>query len=305
MARKIFGTFLILFGVAGIVLSVWGSQVIRQTISDLAGGMDSSIDLVIDSLDTTLDSLLLARDTMGDVEAALIRVEEAAVNAASALDGTDPILEQMRMVTTEDLPRSLETIERAVPDAVQAADAMDTTLKKLNSFEIDTSILGFPIQYDLGIDYDPTVPFSESVQAIGLSLEGIPDRLRSLEDSLLETQSNMGGISGDMSELAVEITAVNEQMAGFTPLINDFIRIITDASDNLRLVRGQIENQVATVNNIITVITIWLLLSQIIPLYLGYELIVGRLSPEDEPVYTVDNIDLIVQEQKASDADTE
>jgi hypothetical protein len=33
----------------------------------------------------------------------------------------------------------------------------------------------------------------------------------------------------------------------------------------------------------------WLILSQVVPLYLGYELIMGRLSSGDEPVLTVEN----------------
>ena len=123
---------------------------------------------------TEMDSLLLTRDALADVEAAMTRVEGTAVNVGTALDSTEPILTEMRVITTQDLPNSLTTIEDAIPDAVQAAEAIDTTLVTLNRFEINTSILGFPIQYDLGIDYNPTVPFDVSVQEIGRSLDGLP-----------------------------------------------------------------------------------------------------------------------------------
>lgn len=283
MARRIFGILFILLGIGGIWLAVTGSQVAKQTVSGLGEGMAASLDLAVQGLDSVLDSLLLTKEILVDVEAALTRVEGTAVNVAVALEGTDPILTEVLTITTQDLPRSLETIEQAVPDAVQAAGAIDATLSTLNRFEINTTILGFPIQYDLGINYDPTVPFDQSVQAIGLSLEGIPDRLRGLEAALTDTQTNLEAIAGDMDLLAADLTQVNAQIAEFTPLVNDFIRVVTDITDNLRLIKGQIGDQVALVNNIITLGAIWLALSQAMPLYLGYELILGRLSPRSDP----------------------
>ena len=296
MARRIFGTFLILMGIAGILLAVMGARSAQQAVASLGEGMDASLDLVIESLDTVMDSLLLTRDALADVEAAMVRVEGTAVNVGTALDGTDPIMTEMRTITTVDLPNSLEAIEDAVPDAVQAAEAIDTTLTTLNRFEINTSILGFPIQYDLGIDYDPSVPFSVSVQEIGLSLEGMPERLRELDEAFSETQTNLETISQDMNDLSGDLATINEQIAGFTPLVNEFIRVVTETSDNLRLLKGQIDDQVAMVNTIITLGMAWLVLTQAVPLYLGYELILGRLSPGDEPVLIAENV---VEEETA------
>lgn len=300
MARRIFGVFLILIGFFGILLAVQGAQLTKQAVADLGSGMESSVDLVLDSLDTVLDSLLLTRDALAEVEGLITQVEETAVNVSDGLDSTDPILTEMQLITTQDLPDSLEAIEAAVPDAVQAADAIDSTLVTLNRFEIDTSILGFPIQYDLGIDYDPTVPFSASVEEIGRSLEGMPARLRGLEAAFSDTQTNLTAISGDMDSLAADLVIINEQIAGFTPLVNDFIRVVTEGTDTLRVVKGQIADQVALINTIITLGMVWLVLSQVVPLYLGYELIMGRLSPGDEPVLTVENAN---QEAVSDDGD--
>ena len=289
MARRIFGIFLILLGVFGIMLAVKGGNSAKQIVADMGSGMENSIDLVIDSLETVLDSLLLTREALVDVETALARVEETAVNVSTTLEGTDPIFNEMLAITTQDLPNSLETIEQAVPNAVEAADAVDATLRTLNKFKIDTKILGFPIQYDLGIDYDPSVPFSASVAAIGTSLDGLPERLRGLETAFTDTQDNLAAISQDMDNLSGDLVAINEQVAGLTPLVNEFIRIVNEGTDNLRLAKGQVGNQVAMVNSIITLGMAWLMLSQVVPLYLGYELIMGRLSPGDEPILTVEN----------------
>lgn len=283
MLRRILGIVLIILAVSGVWLVFTAGQSAKQTTGSLGEGLKTNIDLVLESLDAISDSLLHTQDVLADVEAALVRAEETAVAVSTSLEGIDPILIELQTITTQDLPDSLEAIQQAVPDAVQAADAIDATLTTLNRFEIDTTILGFPIRYDLGINYNPTVPFSASVQEIGVSLEGIPERLRSLEDAFADTQSNTELIGADMSNLGGDLAAINEQIAEFSPLIDDLNGVVIEAGDNLRLVQGQIDDQVASVQNTLTIGMIWLIFSQMVPLYLGYELILGRLAPQKEP----------------------
>ena len=45
MARRIFGVFLVLVGICGILLAVNGAKLTKQAVSDLGSGMNSSIDL--------------------------------------------------------------------------------------------------------------------------------------------------------------------------------------------------------------------------------------------------------------------
>ncbi|PIE81234.1 MAG: hypothetical protein CSA11_05545 [Chloroflexi bacterium] len=291
MARRIFGAFLILMGIVGILFAVLGVRSVQGAVTSLGEGMDMSLDLAIDSLDAALGSLLLTRDALADVEEAMEQVEGTVDNVGTALDGTEPILTEIGTITTVDLPNSLAAIEDAVPNTVQAADAIDSTLITLNNFEINTDILGFPIQYDLGIDYEPTVSLSASVQEIGLSLEGMPARLRELDEAFIETQTNLETISQNMDDLSGNLKAIKEQIAGFTPFVDDFIRVVTETSDNLRLLKAQVGGQVAMVNTMISLGMIWLVLSQVVPLYLGYELVFGRLSSGDEPVWIAENAD--------------
>jgi len=279
MIRRILGIILIGIGLSGMALGVFGAQVGREVLDSLSEGTKAGLTLAIDSLNTVTDSLALAQKTIADVNTSLQTVQTTADDVATSLDGSQPMLTTVATIAGQDLPRSIETLQAAIPNAAQAADAVDSTLTTLNRFKIDTTILGFPIQYDLGINYDPAVPFSQSVLEIGSSLDGLPDQLRSLETTLQDTAVNLQTISDDMHTLSTDLESINGRLVAFDPLIADYIRIVLEAEDNLRQIRGQIDEQVQSAKFIITAGMVWLVFSQIVPLYLGVELLSGgRMS---------------------------
>jgi hypothetical protein len=281
MFQKILGIAIILIGISGMALGLFGARVAQETMDGLSAAVESSLNLAIDSLETVADSLLLAQQTISEVNNSLETVQTVADGVAIALEDSQPMLTTVAAIVGEDLPQSVASLQAAIPEAAQAAGAIDATLTTLNRFKIDTSILGFPIQYDLGINYNPAVPFDQSVQAIGSSLDDLPSRLTELEGSLLITAVNLEAITTDMHTLSTDLDAVGVRLSEFDPLIGEYIRLTTEATDNLRQLRTQIEGQTEAAKNLITFSMFWLVLSQIVPLYLGADLLMnGRLRPQ-------------------------
>ncbi|MBK6325767.1 MAG: hypothetical protein IPF56_07460 [Chloroflexi bacterium] len=284
MIRRMLGIILLLIGLSGIALGIVGARVSRDMLQTLSNGTKAGLDLAIDSLQTVSDSLTLARQTIADVHTSLETVQTTATDVAVSLEASQPMVADVAAIAGQDLPRSVETIQAAIPNAAQAAEAIDSTLTTLNRFKIDTTILGFPIQYDLGIDYNPDVPFGESVLAIGRSLDDMPIRLRNLQTALEDTAVNLQTISEDMRSLSTDLDGINGRLLDFDPLITDYIRIVTETDDNLRLIRGQIDQQVSSAQFVITLGMVWLAVSQLVPLYLGLDLLTdGRLLRRSQP----------------------
>ncbi len=284
MIRRILGSILLMIGLSGIALGIVGARVSRDMLQTLSDGTKAGLDLAIDSLQTVSDSLTLARQTIADVNTSLVTVQTTATDVAVSLEASQPMVADVAAIAGQDLPRSVETIQAAIPNAAQAAEAIDSTLTTLNRFKIDTTILGLPIQYDLGINYNPDVPFGESVLAIGRSLDDMPIRLRNLETALEDTAVNLQTISEDMRSLSTDLEGINGRLLDFDPLITDYIRIVTETDDNLRLIRGQIDQQVSSAQFVITLGMVWLVVSQLVPLYLGLDLLTdGRLLRRSQP----------------------
>lgn len=282
--RRIIGLVLVLIGVGGVGLSIAGSIVGHQIVDDIGDNVLTNLELTSEGLATVNDTLVLAKATLSDVNDGLATVERTAVNASIAISGTQPLLNQINLITSEDLPQSLEALQETIPNLVAVAGAIDSTLTTLNNFRIDETIplLGITIQYDLGVDYDPEVPFDQSVALIGESIDGLPDRLRSLDQSLQTSSDNLGVISEDVLQLSHDLNNINAQLAAVDPLLDEYIRIIQDTNDRTRFTRLSLQTQIETIKTIVTIAMIWFGLNQLVPIYVGWEMVAGRFGKSRE-----------------------
>lgn len=276
MVRRFIGLLMLLIAFGGIVLAVFGARLGYRLVDRVATNFDQTLQLTSQSLDTVSETLLLAKSSIADVNSVMETAESTADDLAQTVTDTRPLLSQISSVTSEQVPNSLETIQEAFPSLEQVAGVIDRTLVTLNSFRIDETILGFPIQYDLGVDYAPEIPFDQSVRELGQGLEGLPESLRTLQVYINVTNGNLETVSQDIRNLADDLNAVNGRINELDPILDEYIRLITTTNDSTRQLRAQINSDVQSIKNGITLVMVWLAITQIAPLYLGWELVAGR-----------------------------
>lgn len=275
--QRILGIIMIAIGVSGLVLSFAGLLAGHRLVDNLGAGLETNLTLTIESLETVNETLLLTKETVGQMSEALVTVEETADNVVIAIDDTQPLLEQAAQVTTEDVPESIEAFQGTLPALTDVAATIDDTLRTLSSFGFERSFLGVPLAFDLGIDYDPEVPFDQSVRDVGDSLEGVPEDLRSLKVHLEQANRNLSTISGNIDTISGNLSGINENVAELEPLIDDYLVIVTELADTTRQTRTFVMEQLDEARILVTIVALWLGLTQIAPIYLGWELLVrGR-----------------------------
>jgi hypothetical protein len=223
-------------------------------------------------------TLLLAKTTTAQVTDGLDAVESAAINASQTISQTRPLLGELGQLVSRDVPDNLEAVQSAVPDMAQAAAGVDDTLTVLSDLHIEQTILGYPLYFDLGIDYAPEVPFEESINQIGTGLEGIAPRLRGLQVHVDATDGSLEAIGEDMVTLSEKVQTVNRSVAGVTPLFDDYTRIVTETGERVRQARINLAWQLHAARLAVTIAMAWIGLSQIAPLYLGWSLVTRRDS---------------------------
>ncbi len=278
MIRRILGFIFLLIGIAGIVLGVSGNRLGRQVLDNLATAVSDALLLTSQSLDTVQQTLLLTKDTISVAGSSLDTVEMAANNLGDAIVEAQPVLDEIAQIASDDLPNSLEAIRETIPNVAQAAGVIDDTLVTLSriGFEETIPIINYTISWNLGVDYSPTLPLDVAVLEIGESLEPLPGRLRVLEEQLLVTSANVASISDDVYLIADDLAEVNGQIAALSPLVDEYLVTVTTINDTTRQTRASINEQLESLKNGVTFTMIWLVLFQIVPLYLGYELVTGN-----------------------------
>lgn len=79
-----------------------------------------------------------------------------------------------------------------------------------------------------------------------------------------------------MTQITVDLEALNEQVDQLDPLLVEYMGTVTEIQDTVRMSRTTLAQQREQIRLTITLVMIWLGLSQLAPLYLGWELITER-----------------------------
>ncbi len=276
--RRIVGFMMLLVGLLGVTLSVVGNREGQRVLDEMGTAVSQVLTLTSQSLDTVQKTLLLTKDTVAVVSQSLTTVEHAAEGLGAAIVDTRPLFDELAQITSQDLPNSLEAIQETLPNVTQAAKVIDDALVTLNRFRFEETIpiLNYTISWNLGVTYNPAIPFDKAVMQIGDSLEPLPARLRVLEAQILLTSDNLQALSGDVLLIADDLTAVNDQVNALNPLLDGYIATVTEINDASRQTRASLNAQLESLKTGLTWIMIWLALFQIVPFYLGYTLMVGQ-----------------------------
>jgi len=279
MLSRIIAVILLLVGVVGIGVAVAGILFSFQVVDSLGVALDQTLELTSQSLDTVTDTLLLTKQTVSQTGEAIGTVGDTTDSVAQMLDDTQPLLDDVSTVATVNIPDSLDATTKSIPNLVAVAGAVDNTLEKLSDFEFERTILGVPIGFDLGVEYQPEEPFDESVAQIGVSLEEIPDNLRGLQVHLDTTNDNLAAVSGNLQTLTEDLAAIEGSVEEVGPLLDDYILLVGEINDNITQSQAKIDDQLQLVKTGLLILFIWFGLNQLVPLYLGADLITdGRLG---------------------------
>jgi methyl-accepting chemotaxis protein len=280
MIGRVMGILMLLVALAGITLSIAGGIFSGQAVTAIGISLDSTLALTTESLDTVAATLILTKNTVVDVNAGLDTVEQTAVDLSKTLADTRPLVDGLTNVAAEEIPNSVDALQAAVPNIAQVAGVIDATLITLSNFGYKQTIpVPFnPIEFDfsLGIEYDPEVPFDESVMQISAGLEGLPESLRALRSDLEMTNENLQIVSDGIGLAANDLGTINARIAEIPALIDDYLRIVGQINDTMRIVRAQIMQQLDSIRIGIIVLMVVLGVTQLAPLYLGWELLTGR-----------------------------
>lgn len=273
-----FGAIIIIAACIGIALSagiVYAGNVFLDGVDEQAQGI---VSLVSENLDTTADALVSVKGTVEEVNDSVSTLSETASALSDAVGSTEPLFEQVKTVTTEDVPNSIATVQETIPNIVSVAGTIDDTLSALSGFGFEQKFFGREINIDLGIDYDPTQRFDDSMQALGDSLDGLPESLRGLSDDLDTTYGSLEAVSTNIDTLSVDLAEINTQVETIPPLLDEYLETVDSINGQLKETQGSLSEQLENGKMVIMMLAIWFGLMQLAPLAIGIQLLRPRMS---------------------------
>jgi hypothetical protein len=130
-------------------------------------------------------------------------------------------------------------------------------------------VVNYELGFGLGVDYDPPVPLDESIRQVDQALSELPGQLSDIQASLLDTNRNLGQTAISIEGVGESLSTVSEDLRQTSMILDEYNDLVGRATNKVREVRWDIRQRVQGVRTVLSVILLWLALSQLAPLYLG------------------------------------
>jgi hypothetical protein len=282
--RRALGVVIILVGLVGLGVGSYGVFWLQDVAAEAERDLVSVMDNGLEGLEVISDTLVLLVQTVDDAGTVLDAAAESSRSAGGTVEAIRPAVTEMSDVVAVDLPNNIEKIQDAMPALQEASAAIDKTLRSLADFQWRATIplINYPLEFGLGIEYDPPVPLDQSVAEMDAALDQLPGQLMGIQSSLLETDLALGETADSMEAMGDSMATVQEDLDETAEVLAEYRELVAGATDTVRSVRRDLRDRIEGIRLTVTGILVWLVLSQLAPLYLGATLLVGRTPTKEQ-----------------------
>lgn len=273
---RLFGGLFLLIALVGICFSASGVLIGWYLLDEATATLEKELSLSLQLLDVLQDNVVFTKNTLETTRDGLTIVEKTATDVSDTFEQTVPLINQVNQLATTDIPQTLDTVQDTVPAMGDMVTTVDETLYKLSRLKVDESILGFRLMFDLGIDYEPTPDLTDSINEVGITLNHLSTDFRGLHADFTTTRDNLHLLSQDTLQIAQTVHQLHGQITELLPLFDDYLRIIDTTRTDIQHLQASLRSRVIIIKIVVVVVMGWFGFSQLVPLYLGWRMILGQ-----------------------------
>ena len=276
--RRIIGGAIVLVGLLGLIGGLYGAYALQGAAVKLERDVTSGMDFGLEGLEVLSDTLQVLIQTVDDTATVMDAAVASSESTAKTLAALEPAVQELGDIIATDLPDNIAAIQDAMPALEQASSTIDQTLRTLAAFEWSTTIpiINYKLGFGLGIEYDPLVPLDESVAQLSEELAKLPTHLEGIEANLVQTHQELGETAESVEQVGESLATVSQDLQTSSEILAEYDDLLARATTQTRQVRWNIRDRIQRGRITLSAILIWLTLSQLAPLYLGYTLLSTR-----------------------------
>ena len=208
------GRMLVGSGVLALVTSVIGLVLGLVLIDSLSGDLNDSVGLSASALTAIEETLGVIENVVAEVDDGLAAAAASIGGASEGVETTTGRLEDVADFLDGDLQSNIEAIHGSMPAAIQAAGAIDATLRALAL---------------LGVDYDPDEPFDESLIAVEEALADLPAQLGAQAEAIRALVPVSQQFADDAATLAGSFASLSVELGASQRLIDSYRATLAQA----------------------------------------------------------------------------
>ncbi len=272
--RRTLGVAMIAIGCAGIVASIAGVVVGQRVVGQVDDSVDDTLVLTADALTAANDSVAVTRSILDTLRSSVVTVTATIDTLQTSIDDSASVVGDVGVLSGGALPDTLEAIGQLMPAIESTAASIDATLRALSAAPF-------------GPDYDPAVPFDAAIGDVADAIGPLPEQLRALSARLEELSGSSEDISAALTSMRANLTTLDEQLVDVGAILDRYAATAADAEALARRSRDDLGASVTAARVMLVVLALVFASGQIVPIWLGRQLMSGGVDPasvSDTPV---------------------
>ena len=278
--RRILGIFVMIAGVIGLILSLAGLIGIWVAKPVLTTSINSTVDTLIDSVDTSQKTLDITYDALDATVNSVDALASMLDTTVLTVKDTQPAIDKVSFMMAEQLPETIETATDSLAAAESAAASLESAIK---SFEVLQAILGSTPFLSAVIPpaaepYNPETSLADSLNELSASIEDMPDTFINMSEDLDKVDENLFLVTDSMDLMSENVTLISQSLSKYQTMISQS----KSSTDSLRKMLSTFKNGMENTINIASIVLLlfflWLLAAQVVIFSQGYELYHGTAS---------------------------
>jgi archaellum component FlaC len=251
----------IMIGVAavGVVVGLAATIVGWRLVGHLSDGVDDSLQVATQSLESVDDSITVIETIIGDVRNGVGTLDRTVDNVVTVTETTSTAMTDL----AEQMPAladGVESIRDGVADGTEAATTIDRTLESLDDLP------GVP-------DYAPTRPLGETLGDLTDDLDTIAVALRTIDDDVQEVDASVALVVEDLRQAQDDLAALDRDLAASGDLLERYRRSADEATDISVRTRDDLSDDVLVTRVLIVLGGLLFTVGQIVPFWVGRSLL--------------------------------
>lgn len=246
-------------GVAGALIAVFGVIVGWIFVGQLATASDDSLAVTVQTLDAVDDTIDLADDVL----ASSVDAVDALADTLTAVSGSF----DAGIQAIDDIAGLADTIGPSLEDAGRTVRTLEGIGSDIDS--VLAALSGIPF----APSYDPSAGLGETLGQLADTLEELPAELTTTAASLTEFTGSADDLQQQLDGLAASVQSISTDLGETGTLVDQYRSSVADARALAIQTNNDLDTGVVLMRILLIVGGITLLLSQIVPLWLGRSLL--------------------------------
>jgi len=260
--RRLFGVFLVLLALAGLIVTVYSLQRVFGLKEALSPRIEAGLELADESLRITNQAIDVVNGTLKTASLNITSMRDALLTLAQSVHDAVPILNSLSTLTGKTLPDTITATQASLVTAQTTAKTIEDIL------QVITRIPLMP-----GEPYDPEVPLHIALGQISTDLDKINPQLDTMEKDLADSKKSLNALESDILQINQDLLRINGNLAAAVDILSQYRDLINNLQARLVTLKEQIPGWIAAITIFLVFILVWIAIYQVDLLIRGYKLI--------------------------------